>query len=441
MAGREGTLPASTLEERTRSGGPPDRGTGGTDIAAPPGRKRRIIIPIVVVVVIIGLFYGIRYLVFSAHHVSTDDAQIAGNITTLSPKVKGQVTSVSVTDNQFVHKGYTLVTLDDRDYRVAVQQAQAAYQQALSNLQAAQQAVPQQSTLTAAQTQQAAAGVAQSSSGISAAESNVAAAREKVRQAQAQLAAANSAAVKAEQDLKRAQTLAAQGAVAQSQLDQARAAYDAAIANRDAASQAVAMAEAGVRQALAGVAQAQASVQASEAQLLQAQTGRQTTEIKSSQAAVSAAQVKAAAAALASAKLQESYTRLTAPIDGVVSKKSVSVGDTVTVGQPLMAIADQRNLWIIANLKETQINSVRVGQPVDIHVDAFPKRKFTGDLQSLSPATGATFALIPPDNSSGNFTKVVQRVPIRIVFDSTTDPQHVLRQGLSVEVVIDTSSH
>ena len=440
MAGREGALSASTLQQRPPAGGTAGMGTDGESVA-PTGRRRRIIIPIVVIVVLIGLFYGIRYLIFSAHHVSTDDAQIAGNITTVSPKVKGQVTSVLVQDNQSVHRGDKLVTLDDRDVRVAVQQAQAAYQQALSNYQAALTAVPQQSSLTAAQTQQAAAGIVQSSSGITAALGNVAASRERVAQAQAQLAAAAANAVKAARDLTRTRSLEAQGAVSPSQLDQAQAAYQSAIANRDAAAQAVSVAQSGVRQAEAGVAQAQAGVQSSQAQMLAAQTGNETTKIKSAQADVSLAQVKAAAAALASAKLQESYTTIVAAIDGVVSKRSVNVGDTVTVSQPLMAIADQQNLWINANLKETQINNVRVGQPVAIHVDAFPHQKFDGRVESLSPATGATFALIPPDNSSGNFTKVVQRVPIRISIDSGTDPQHLLRQGLSVEVTIDTSNH
>jgi membrane fusion protein, multidrug efflux system len=439
MAGREGTMNASTLQDRPTAGA--SMSGDGSDSTPRTGRRRRIIIPVVVVVVLIGLIYGIRYLIFSAHHVSTDDAQIAGNITTVAPKVKGQVTSVLVQDNQAVRKSVKLVTLDDRDTKVAVQQSQAAYQQALSSYQAALTAVPQQSTLTQALTAQAAAGIAQSSSNIQTAMSNVEAAREKVAQAQAQLAAATANAVKAQRDYARAQTLAAQGAISQSQLDQARAAYQSAIADRDTAAQGVAVAQAGVRQAQSAVQAAEAGGQASQAQLLQAQTGTETTKIKSSQAAVSLAQVKAAAAALASAKLQESYTIIVAPIDGVVSKRSVNVGDTVSVGQPLMAVADQSHLWIIANLKETQINNVRVGQPVDLHVDAFPKQQFKGHVESLSPATGATFALIPPDNSSGNFTKVVQRVPIRISLDSGTDPQHLLVQGLSVEVTIDTSNH
>ncbi|MBV8340360.1 MAG: HlyD family secretion protein [Candidatus Eremiobacteraeota bacterium] len=396
--------------------------------AAPvTGRKRRIIIPVVVILVLAALIFGIPRLLYAMHHVSTDDAQIQGNITTISPRVKGQVTNVYVDENQFVRKGAKLVQLDDRDYKVALLQAQAAYEQAVSNLQAATTAVPQQSALTSAQTAQAQAGIANATSGVLNAQ-------EKIATARSNLDAASANAVKAQHDVTRARELAGEGAISNSDLDAAQAAYTDAVSQRDAAAQGVVVAQAGLNQA-------QANVVASRAQLEQAQTGTQTTQIKSAQAAVSAAQVQAAAAALANAKLQESYTLITAPIDGVVSKKSVNVGDTVQTGQPLMAIADQKHLWVLANLKETQIRNVRVGQPVDIHVDAFPHVVFRGNVESLSPATGATFALIPPDNASGNFTKVVQRVPIRIAIDPSSDPQGLLRQGLSVEASIDTTNH
>ncbi len=391
------------------------------------GRKRRIIVPIVAIALVIGLIFGIRYFIYAAHHVSTDDAQIEGNITTISPRVKGQVASVYVSENQFVRKGDKLVQIDDRDYKVALQQAQAAYDQAVSSLLAATTAVPQQSTLASAQTAQAQAGVSESVSGVLDAQ-------ERIATAQSDLDAAKANAVKAQHDVARARELAGEGAISQSQLDAAQAAYATAVAQRDAAAQ-------GVIAARATLDQAQSGVLASQAQLAQARTGSESTQIKSAQAAVSAAQVKAAAAALANARLQESYTLITAPVDGVVSKKSVNVGDTVSVDQPLMALADQRHLWVTANLKETQISNVRVGQPADIHVDAFPHRVFKGNVESVSAATGATFALIPPDNASGNFTKVVQRVPVRIAIDPSSDPEGLLRQGLSVEVQIDTTNH
>jgi membrane fusion protein, multidrug efflux system len=391
------------------------------------GRKRRVIIPIAVIIVVIGLIWGIPKIIYALHHTGTDDAEITGDITTISPKVKGQVLAVYVVENESVKRGDKLVQLDDRDYKVALAQAEAAYNQAVANLPAATTAVPQQSVLTEAQTSQARATIAQAASGVLNAQ-------EKAATAQADYLAAQANAVKAAHDETRAQLLVSEGAIARSDYDAAMAAYADALASRDAAKQNIAAAQASVRQA-------QAQVASSQAQLEQAETGNQTTEIKSAQAQVGQAQVQAAAAALANAKLQESYTAITALVDGVVSKKSVNVGDIVSVGQPLMAIADQSHLWIEANLKETQIENVRVGQPVDISVDAFPHQVFKGYVESISPATGATFALIPPDNASGNFTKVVQRVPVRIAIDMRSDPNRQLRQGLSVEVSIDTSKH
>jgi membrane fusion protein, multidrug efflux system len=422
---------------------PPDvrRGGDGTAEAPPQGRKRRIIIPIVVVVVVIGLIFGIRYLVYASNHVSTDDAQISGDITTVAPRVKGQVTNVYVSDNEFVHRGDRLVTLDPRDYQVSLQQSQAALAQAIASNSAAQTGVPLQSAVTAAQTAQAQAGVSQAGGQVQAMQAQLLSARNKVTQAQAQVRSAAADAAKAQADQVRAQTLVSEGAISQSDYDNYHAAYIAAEANLSSAQQGVDVAMQGVNAAQAAVSQAIAGASASTAQLQQAETGSQQTTIKQAQAQTASAQVQAAEAALSQAKLQLSYTVVTAPIDGVVSKKSVSVGDNVTAGQPLMAIASAEDLYVIANLKETQITNVRVGQPVDISVDAYPKQHFTGKVGSLSPATGATFALIPPDNASGNFTKVVQRVPVRIYIDASSDPNKLLKQGLSVEVSIDTSNH
>lgn len=419
------------------------------------GRKRRFILPAAIVIVVIGAIFGIRYLVFAAHHVTTDDAQINGDITTMSARVKGQVATVFVSENQFVHKGDRLLQIDDRDYAVAVDQAKAALAQAIASDKAAQEGVPLQSAMTAAQTAQAQAGVVQAGgqteaarARIAAATAGIAAAMHRVAAAQSQASAATAAAKKAQQDLSRATQLVAQGAISRSQWDAAKAANDTAVANEQSAMHDIEIARAGVDQAnqeaqsaRAALTEAQAGISASGAQLLQAQTGVQTTNIKQSQAQTASAQVKAAQAALAAAELQRSYATITAPIDGIVSKKSVNVGDTISVGQPLLAIASTTHLWVTANLKETQITNVRVGDPVSIKVDAFPGQTFTGKVQSISPATGATFSLIPPDNASGNFTKVVQRVPTRASIDALSDPNHLLKQGLSVELTIDTTNH
>ena len=418
------------------------RGGAGADAEAPvQGRKRRVLIPIAIIAVVIGLFFGIRYLVYASHHVSTDDAQINGDITTVAPRVKGQVATVYVHDDQFVHRGDILVVLDSTDLRVALQQAQAALNQAEASDAAAQSGVPLQSALTAAQTAQAQAGVSQAGGQLSAMQAQLDSSRNKVAQAIAQSSSADIAARKAHADMVRAQTLFSQGAISQSDYDNTRVAYAAAVANQTSAHQNVNIAQQGVSQAQAALTQAAAGVSASDAQLQQAETGNQQTTIKQAQAQTASAQVSAAQAAVNSARLQLSYAVVRAPIDGVVSKKSVNVGDNVAVAQPLMAISSTQQLWVVANLKETQITNVRVGQPVDINVDAYPHQTFTGKVESLAPATGATFSLIPPDNASGNFTKVVQRVPVRIAIDQASDPDRLLKQGLSVEVSIDTTNH
>lgn len=429
----------STTQERLST--PPHETSDGTVDVATTGRKRRILIPIAIVVAIIGLFYGIRYLVYAAHHVSTDDAQIGGDITTISARVKGQTTAVYVHENQFVHKGDKLLAIDNSDYIIAIAQAKAALAQAIAAQQAAAQGVPLQSAMTAAQTAQAQAGVAQATGQTQAANAGIIEAEHKLASAQAEARAATADAVKAQHDLDRAKELVGEGAIPRSQWDAAQAAYENAVANQQSAMHDVDIAQAGVTQANAAAQQAQAGIAASNAQLLQAQTGNQTTNIKASQAQTASAQVTAARAALASAELQLSYTTVIAPVDGVVSKKAVDVGDMLSVGQPVMAIASTTGLYIVANLKETQITNVRVGQPVEIKVDAYPGHTFTGKVVSLSAATGATFALIPPDNASGNFTKVVQRVPMRISIDASSDPDHLLKQGLSVEASIDTTNH
>lgn len=438
---------------QTATAGP--NGTGTVENGARvPGARRRIFIPVGVGVALVAAIAAALYFVNAAHHVTTDDAQIAGNITTVSPRVKGELTKVLVDDNRHVRKGDILVTLDDHDYRVAVEQAQAAYEQAVQNARAAADAVPLQSVLTSAQTSQAEAQREQATSGVSAAVARVGAARGAVAAAQQQVAVARAAAGaaaanlrKAQADYARAQTLAAQGAISQSQLDAARAAFQGAQAQAESSQASIRAALAGVvqaqdnlLQAQAGIAQAQAQVAAGAAGVAQAQAGNQQSQIRIDQARTGAAAVQAAKATLDAAKLQLSYTVVRAPIDGIVSKKAVNVGDVVSAGQPLMAIADRSRLWVIANLRETQLNKVAVGQTVRVHVDAFPNERVTGKVEGLAPATGSTFALIPPDNATGNFTKVVQRVPVRIAIDPASDPRHVLREGLSVEVDIDTAS-
>ncbi len=391
------------------------------------GGRRRIVIPVIIGVVALLLIVGIPYLIYASRHVTSDDAQVDGNITTIAARVKGQVTGVYVDDNKAVHKGDLLVQLDDRDLKAAAAESAAAYQQALAGHNAAVVGVPQQQAIASAQVAQASAGVDQGQSGIITANAALAS-------AQAQLRAADANLVKATNDEQRSRMLVAQGAIPQSQADATKAAWESANAAKQAAAD-------GVRQAQAGIARAQAQLQANGAELAQAQTGTDTTKIKEAQVSTSAAQASAAKASLDAANLQLAYTKIVAPLDGVVSKRSVNVGDYIVAGQPLLAIVDPSDVWVTANLKETQLTNVRVGQPVTIKVDAYPHAQFRGTVQSIAAATGSTFALIPPDNATGNYTKVVQRVPVRVAIDKQSDPSRLLRQGLSAEITIDTSNH
>ncbi|MBV8172421.1 MAG: HlyD family secretion protein [Candidatus Eremiobacteraeota bacterium] len=400
---------------------------GETEVTLAKPSRRRIVVPILIGLVIVVALISIPYLIYASHHVSTDDAQIDGNITTIAPKVKGQVSALYVQDNSTVHTGDVLVRLDDRDLRAAVEQAQAAYAQAGASENAAVIGVPQQAQVTSAQIAQASAGIGQGQSGVTTAQAAVAA-------AQAQLKAAQANLVNASKTWTRSKELVSQGAIAQAEADSAQAAYQSALSARDAAAQ-------GVTQAQAGLQRSEAQLEANAAELQQAQAGVDTTKIKAAQAKTSAAQVQAAQAALQDAQLQLSYATIKAPVDGVISKRSVNVGDFVSPGQALMAVVDTKDIWVTANLKETQMTNVRLGQPVAIKVDSYPHEHFRGTVQSIAPATGSTFALIPPDNATGNFTKVVQRVPVRIKIDQSSDPNHLLRQGLSAEITIDTSNH
>jgi membrane fusion protein (multidrug efflux system) len=354
--------------------------------ASPTPRPRRKRIPLIIVGVL-GLVLGgwalQRYL-YSRHHVSTDNAQVDGHITVIAPRISAFVSRVLVDDNQHVNAGDTLVVLDDRDLRVRLEQAEA-------ELRAAQSAVGGKGTAGQAQAQ-------------------LQATRAEAASAQATVTAAESDYKKAAADLARYRGLAAQKIIPAQQLDAAQATFDAAAAHLESVRRQAAAAGSQVSASGAGVRNA-------------------------------TARLAAAQAAVDDARLQLSYARITAPAAGVVAKRTAETGALVQPGQSLMSIVPDREVWVTANLKETQLSHVRVGDPVEFEVDAYPGKKFSGKVESLSPATGARFSLLPPDNATGNFTKVVQRVPVKIAVDQPSDSTHPLRPGMSVNVEIATDSN
>ncbi len=362
---------------------------------------------------------------------STDDAQVDAHLTQMSARVGGTVTKVAVDDNQLVEAGALLVQLDPSDYQVAVEKARAELADAEATALAAQSSVPITSTTAASNVTTARGGITQAQSGVAASEKEIEAARARIVSAQARLREAEANAAKSARDVERLRGLLAKDEVSQQMFDATSATAEAQKAAVDSARSQVAEAEAGLRVAESKLAQAQASEQRAHADMETAQTGP--SQITATKARASAAEAKAQQmrAALAQAELNLKYTTVTAPVRGVVSKKGVNVGQVVAAGQPLFAIVQIDDVWVTANYKETQLKEMRPGQRAVISVDAYG-REYKGKVDSISGATGARFSLLPPENATGNFVKVVQRVPVKIVLDPGQDPDHLLRPGMSV---------
>jgi membrane fusion protein (multidrug efflux system) len=356
------------------------------DDANPPeesSNKKKFVLPIVAVLVLVVLFWGFNHLSYSRAHQSTDNAQIDGHIIPVIAKVGGYVKSVNAVENDSVKMGTLLVQLDDADYRLRLAQANADYlgAEAVSG--------------GGGQSGQAEAQVLTASGQRAALEAQVGAARANAR--------------KAEADLARARELASKQIISRQQLDAAQATASAANANLIAA-------ERQASAATAGVSTAQAGVRMASARSLSAKAIRDNSQ------------------------LQLDYTRITAPASGIVAKKQVEVGQLIAAGQPVMNIVADTGVWVTANFKETQLATIRPGQKAEFDVDAYGGCAGTGVVESVSGATGAKFALLPPDNATGNFTKVVQRVPVRIKVTQGCAGNRPLRPGLSVTVHIDTKS-
>ncbi|MBR8835166.1 MAG: HlyD family secretion protein [Stigonema ocellatum SAG 48.90 = DSM 106950] len=412
----------------------------------PKGNKqiRLLLLPVLGVGVIAAGGIGYHWWQYASTHQETDDATVSGHIHQVSSKIPGTVSQVLVDDNQQVQKGQLLVKLDPRDYINKVQQAAAALQSAQRQANAAQSNISLASETTTAKTSQAQgdvnaalagisaaqAAVQEAQTGIPAAEAVVREAEAGIPAAQALLAQANANLQRAQTDYKRYQDLFRQSAIPLQQLDTARAAYDVNLAQRNAAIQGVEQAQArlasarlGVAkahsqlaQAQEGVATAQAKLAASRGVMQQATAGGQQTAVNRSQYAAAQAAITQAEVALKDAHLQLSYTNITAPAAGRVGRKTVEVGNRVPVGTPVMAIVNN-DYWVVANFKETQLENMKPKKEVEVKLDAFPHHTFKGRVDSISPGSGAQFALLPPDNATGNFTKIVQRIPVKIVFD------------------------
>jgi len=389
----------------------------------------------VVLLAVIGI--GL-WIYLTAGRETTDDAQIDGHVTQVAARVGGTITKVSVEDNQLVEAGALLVELDPRDYQVALDRMRAELADAEANAIAAQSNVPITSTTAASNVATARGGVTQAQSGVAAAEKEVDAARARLVTAQARQREAEANATKAARDVERLRGLLAKDEVSQQQFDTASATADAQRAAADSARSQVAEAEASIRVSESKLAQAHAGEQQAHAELQTAQTAPSQITATKARASAAEARVQQARANLAQADLNLQYAVVKAPVRGVVSKKGINVGQVVQPGQPLLAIVQLDDVWTTANFKETQLKDMRPGQRARVEVDGLGGREFSAKLESIAGATGARFSLLPPENATGNFVKVVQRVPVKIVLEPGQDPEHLLRPGMSVNAVVYT---
>ena len=377
--------------------------------------RLRMAIIIGVVVLLVAGFFLWRY--FNSYQ-STDDAQVDGHLNPVSARVGGHVLKLMVDDNQYVQVGQPLVQIDPRDYQVIVARAKADYDSAVAAAQAAGVNIPITSTSTTSQ-------LAAANAEVAAAEASLAAARQQYDASNAQMAQAEANNVKAQNDLARYKQLVSKQEISQQQYDQAYAAAQAGSASVDAARAAAAAAQQQVRAAQSKVTQAEANQRS-------AATGPQQVKAIRSRAQQAEAQVEMAKAALDQAQLNLSYTTIVSPVNGVVTNRTVEVGQNVQPGQELMRIINLDDIWVTANFKETQLRDMRVNQQVTIHVDTTGK-DYKGHVQSIAGASGAITSLLPPENATGNYVNVVQRIPVKITFDPGETREHVLRPGMSVE--------
>ncbi len=339
-----------------------------------------IVFAVIAVIGVIGIFL---YMGYKSTHISTDDAFIEGYIHTIGSKVPGTVKTVFVDDNQHVKAGDALVEIDGTDYDVRVKEASSAL-----NVEKAK--------------------FVEAGTRIEAAKKQLSELQYRLRAAKANLEVQEANLRQAELDIRRAENLYKNETIPKERYDRTKTGYDVNAAE--------------VKAARDQVKQTEAAIETQEAMIRQAQSAAQ------SQTSL----VKQKEASLQAAELNKGYTGIYAPVEGYVTKKSVEVGNQIQAGQPLMAVVPLGDVWVVANYKETQLDKVKPGQKVDMSVDSYPGKVFKGKVDSIMAGSGAAFSLFPPENATGNYVKVVQRIPVKIVLDKDTDPEHMLRVGMSV---------
>ncbi|HTA43567.1 MAG TPA: HlyD family secretion protein [Bryobacteraceae bacterium] len=382
-------------------------------------REHPIKLLVFLIILVAAAIGGHRFWLYLESYESTDDAQIDGDIYAVTSRIAGTIKAVYVEDNQQVKAGQLLVELDPRDFDVALEQAKAALAESRTQIAIARPSVPITSTTTETTLSTAASDIAGARAALAAAQRDYESAVANVRTAEADN-------VKAQADLARYKLLVAKDEISQQQYDQAEAAAKSSASTVDAKK---ATAEAAART----IEQQQSRLEEAQTKQVEAQQNRpqqiaiQNATVESRQATAQREQALTDQAAL-----NLSYTKIFAPVDGVIGKKNAEPGQQVSAGQQLMADVPLNNLWVTANFKETQLKKMRPGQRATIHVDAY-ERDYEGYVESLAGASGARFSLLPPENATGNYVKVVQRLPVRIRLKPGEDKEHLLRPGMSVD--------
>jgi len=395
-------------------------------------RAKWLLIPLVLIL-IVGGYAGLQY--FNKWE-STDDAQVDGHIHPVNARVGGTIISVNVKDNQFVEAGFVVAQIDPRDYEIAVARTEADLAAAQAAVVAARAGVPVASSAAGTEITSSEAIAERAKSGVEMTTKELTAAQARLTAAQARVRETRANATRTARDLERMKQLIAKDEISQLQYDASVSAADAAHAAVDSAEAGVAEAEQTVAAAQAKIGQSQAELQQAQAQAQGAKTAPQQIVITRAQAESAEARVQLAKAARDQARLNLEYATIKAPVSGIVSKKTLEAGQYVQAGQPLMAVVSQEELWVTANFKETQLAEMHPGQAATVSVDAFGGKSLNGHIESIASATGAKFSLLPPENATGNYVKVVQRIPVKVVFEQGQDPEHRLRAGMSTVVKV-----
>jgi membrane fusion protein (multidrug efflux system) len=421
-----------TAEMKAHDAVPPkqDAAPRGGPLSNPKFRRALLGASVIIIVAAIASYW------YFSGRVSTDDAQVDGHLNPVSAKIAGNVSEVLVNDNQAVKAGQVLVKIDPRDFQAHVNQARAALTLAESQAHAANVAVPWTQEVTES-------GRSSATADMQSALADQARARQAYQMAttsdlalaQANVAKRQATAGRARADLERMRPLAAKAEISQQQFDAYVAAAGVTQSELEAEKQKLAQAQQNVAIVKAQLDAANARVGQAAAGTSQANANFKQVTIRSADAAAAAAAVEQARANLSTAELQLSYTTIVAPVDGVVTHKSVEVGQVVEPGQGLVILVPLQDVWVTANFKETQLAGVHAGQKAEIHVDMYGKT-FTGHVDSIAGATGSRLSLLPPENATGNFVKVVQRIPVKIVLDPVPPDHAVLRPGMNVDATI-----